>query len=391
MSKLDGLVQSFSSPHPQPMIEILYEEIFDQYEARDEIDVVIAYKRSTDENSITIKDFRVTRVNQSPADGFETGGDYVAYLKLIDAWARSVEGADRYLLAHKHVEGMAYPSDSDLETSEVLSTIDYARSEPGESDSDDPFKYKNTGWFYGMAILNRERSFVVGATNRPVPIEDREIDTAVFERMAAIILRGAEIAEKETGWTKAHELREHIANIRQILSHAFDAFETETVSEEEAIAQWEQVAAEMEIVTALGREMHKMILKARGLKPRLTPEELMARLQDGDPDAVRKLLDELGLKTNVVYKLGPDGLEEMGEGSMEDLVPDATHMVEVRIPKENKPDPDMFPILGRPAVPAPKQAIAADHTEPAPAEERKDEDERPDVPDAFRGIEIDYL
>jgi proteasome lid subunit RPN8/RPN11 len=176
---------SLNQPHPQEFVDAIYSEIIDQHDDAEEVDIIVqidtgvATREDADESDgFTVIDYRTFRVDEEWLGDTPEDADDNQRLKEMDAWGRSAGTA--YIYIHSHPEGYPFPSDKDVRVAQRLTTIDFARTPPNVSDNDLSLRT-----FVLAVVINRDASCPIPISDLPLPIFDREIDTAVEVRVWA--------------------------------------------------------------------------------------------------------------------------------------------------------------------------------------------------------------
>jgi hypothetical protein len=396
MGKLIDMYVDLHTAQPQEFMDAVYEEVFDGFPEESEIDLLVAIDVNYDENEqvlgFTVRNYQTVRVDKDFL-GMEFE-DSIASLKYYDEWGRS-QGADGYILVHKHQEGNAYPSPKDVMVNQILGTIDYARTEL-QPNGDLERTYTM------MVIANRDESYPLEPPPSPLPIDDREIDLATIDKLVARVQADGHLPNND-------EFLELFARVRPLIVAGFDAKDrgdTETV---------DRIKAE---TVPLLDQMQKLAFARAGLDPadnRRTAEELLRRLPPDlasqiDVDQLVDMMGKLDVGESSSISL-PGGEMVIGRHSKKERPLEGNWDAPVidEPPPSARPEPTKPPFadldlstLGDPmaatraalaaARGAPVVATAADSvSDPGTVEAAESEGlppvpGRPEVPDIFRNM-----
>lgn len=289
--KLIGMHVDLHTDHPQEFADALYEQVYDHYDPDVEIDVVVAVRVPSETEdqfeSFDVVDYRTMRVGEEllydGAEGTTNSEDFEPFvmLKAYDEWGRSVEGANGYIVAHKHRERNPFPSKKDQISARLLSTIDYART-PMRENGELP------RWFMAWLIMNRNVSFPIHASDWPIPTGDREIDLAMIDKMFTRI-------QVKFGLDDDGPIMNGFYRLRSRMVELFNARDAED-PEAEAAAQ---------------KGIHEALEALDPYMQELFAEEGMA--PTADLEALRDKLHELGLSDEVIEGL-IERMESMQSG-----------------------------------------------------------------------------
>lgn len=394
-----GLIGQVLGEHPsQEFRDALYEDVFDKHDSTSEVEAILFMHHdfldreidgeAVSLSDVTVLDFQVTRIDGNYLPGFEPTEEderyqevkYTSYLRKVHEFAMDrIAELDpelgSYVLVHKHPDANPSASAKDRWGAQALVSIDFALNPVPVEHYPDVMEFETRRQFLGLFVMTHEHQDIVAPKN-PLPIRNREIDSLNHEKITDITRTMILHHRPESALAEFDRMNDRWS---EMLVEYFDIRDAsgDFVPAGEALMQ-------------LG---HKMNIEANRLENEIRSEkglELLPpvpplRMNDAESidagAAIEELMDQIARALGFEDAADADQ-KVFGE---QRVAPQIDRLFGPRTATDND---EKFPILGRPAIPSPKQPMAAEPTEPAP---ETPTDGRPDVPDVFDGIEINWL
>ena len=380
MSNIIGQFVPDESEHPRELVDALYAEIFDQYEADDEIDVALVLEKVEGPvQGVKVVDFHVLRVTEETMPEFYDPEDddnnvdkapFLGYAKKVDAWVRDRLDPEHplYWFIHKHPEEAGFrASGKDRILNAVLSQIDISRGQHIAEPETMEIRMERT--FMGFITVNRNNSSRVRAQDRVPPLGDYELDMMYIEKSGTAM---GECFEAVLGRDKALEYWDALETVLPLFREAHQQKHGDGAVSEDVERRF-KIAMDrlMEVGDRLDAEGRKKLglPEDEEVFPNLPPE--IAQMIQEMTQQLSEQIDTTGLgKLLGGAVITPDGITPFNVGGTSK-------------PKGEDPFPPLFapqPEQLGPALPSPKQPLAADHHESPSG--------RPDVPDIFGDLDF---